>query len=380
MIIYKSTKRDFVNDCKARRIGSVVKADFERCLGRSNKNEERAWDRSLLFMSAAIDDNAIDDECEICVEYKFPNSGHRIDFIIAGRDEKDRNNVVIVELKQWESAEVNEDKKLVNTYLGGGNRDVAHPSYQAWSYAMTLENYNEALMDGDISLFPCSYLHSYVYLSDDKIKDSDIFPEINEAPCFTSNDLSGLKSFIIQHVVKPSKDDIMERIDNGRIKPSKSLQDVIGSLLRGNREFILLDDQKVFFENIMAYVKRTALMSDEKNVFIISGGPGTGKSVLAINLLATSVREGHMAAYVSKNAAPRNVYEDILSKKDRMKRTKIHELFLGSGSFVGMSENTYEALFVDEAHRLNEKSGLFHKGENQIKEIINASRISVFFY
>ena len=62
-----------------------------------------------------------------------------------------------------------------------------------------------------------------------------------------------------------------------------------------------------------------------------------------------------------------------------MKRTKIHELFLGSGSFVGMSENTYEALFVDEAHRLNEKSGLFHKGENQIKEIINASRISVFF-
>ena len=86
-----------------------------------------------------------------------------------------------------------------------------------------------------------------------------------------------------------------------------------------------------------------------------------------------------MAAYVSKNAAPRNVYEDILSKKDRMKKTKIHELFLGSGSFVGMSENTYEALFVDEAHRLNEKSGLFHKGENQIKEIINASRISVFF-
>ena len=379
MIIYKSTKRDFVNDCKARRIGSVVKADFERCLGRSNKNEERAWDRSLLFMSAAIDGNEIEDECEVCVEYKFPNSGHRIDFIIAGRDEKDRNNVVIVELKQWESAEVNEDKKLVNTYLGGGNRDVAHPSYQAWSYAMTLENYNEALMDGDISLFPCSYLHSYVYLSDDKIKDSDIFPEINEAPCFTCNDLNELKAFIIQHVVKPSKDDIMERIDNGRIKPSKSLQDVIGSLLRGNREFILLDDQKVFFENIMAYVRRIALMSNEKNVFIISGGPGTGKSVLAINLLATSVREGHMAAYVSKNAAPRNVYEDILTKKDRMKRTKIHELFLGSGSFVGMSENTYEALFVDEAHRLNEKSGLFHKGENQIKEIINASRISVFF-
>lgn len=379
MIIYRASKRVFINDCRDGIIGSAVKADFENHLGPSNSSEERSWERSLVFMSVAIDSELIDDDCEICVEYKFPNSGHRIDFIIAGSDDEERNNVVIVELKQWEKATVVEEKKFVNTFLGGAFRDVAHPSYQAWSYAMTLENYNEAVTEGNINLFPCAYLHSYTYLSGDKIKDSTVFPEIKEAPCFTNNDLNELKAFIVKHVRKASKEDIMERIDNGRIRPSKSLQDVLGSLLRGNKDFILLDDQKVFYENIMSYVRRTALISEEKNVFIISGGPGTGKSVLAMNLLASSIREGHMAAYVTKNSAPRNVYEEILSKKDRMKKTKIHELFLGSGNFVETKENTYEALFIDEAHRLNRKTGLFHKGENQIKEIINASRISVFF-
>ena len=380
MIIYKATKKDFVKDSIEGRIGFAVKADYENHLGKAHESEVRAWDNSLKYMASVVMTEDIADDTTICIEYRLPNSGHRIDFIIAGCDNNGQNNVVIVELKQWTEAKVVEDKKFVNTFVGGANRDVAHPSYQAWSYAVTLENYNEAVMDENINLFPCAYLHNYILFPNDKINDSSIFPEIKESPAFFHDGEKKLREFIVDHVRTSSPMDIMEKIDNGRLKPSKSLQDVLGSLLRGNREFVLLDDQKVFYENIMAFVRRTALMSNEKNVFIISGGPGTGKSVLAMNLLASSIREGHMAAYVTKNSAPRYVYEEILTKKDRIRKAKVHELFLGSGSFVGSKENDYEALFVDEAHRLNEKSGMFHnQGENQIKEIINASRISVFF-
>ena len=380
MIIYRATKRDFIKDCIEGRISLAVKADYENILGKAHESEVRAWDNSLKYIASVVITPEIDDDTTICIEYRLPNSGHRIDFIIAGCDNNGQNNVVIVELKQWQNAVVVEDKKYVNTFVGGAYRDVAHPSYQAWSYAVTLENYNETIMDESIKLFPCAYLHNYNLFPGDKINDPTIFPEINEAPAFFHSGEKELQSFILKHVSKASSMDIMDRIDNGRLRPSKSLQDVLGSLLKGNKEFFLLDDQKVFFENIMAYVRRTALMSEEKNVFVISGGPGTGKSVLAMNLLASSIREGHMAAYVTKNSAPRNVYEEILSKKDRIRKTRIHELFLGSGSFVGARENTYEALFVDEAHRLNEKSGMFHnQGENQIKEIINASHLSVFF-
>ena len=380
MIIYKARKRDFVNDCMKGRISYAVKADFENILGKANESEVKAWDNSLRFMASVVMTPEIDDDTTVCIEYKLPNSGHRIDFIIAGLDDEDHNNVVIVELKQWQNAVVVEDKKYVNTFLGGANRDVAHPSYQAWSYAVTLENYNEAIRNEGINLFPCAYLHNYNLFPGDKINDPSIFPEINEAPAFFHSGEKELQSFILKHVRKASCVDIMERIDNGRLKPSKSLQDVLGSLLKGNREFLLLDDQKVFFENIMAYVRRTALHSEDKTVFIIQGGPGTGKSVLAVNLLASTIREGRMAAYVTKNSAPRHVYEELLVKKDRFRKSRVGELFLGSGSFVGAKENAYDALFVDEAHRLNEKSGIFHNmGENQIKEIVNASRLSVFF-
>ena len=176
MIIYKARKRDFVNDCMEGRISYAVKADFENILGKANESEVKAWDNSLRFMASVVMTPEIDDDTSVCIEYKLPNSGHRIDFIIAGLDDEDHNNVVIVELKQWQNAVVVEDKKYVNTFLGGANRDVAHPSYQAWSYAVTLENYNEAIRNEGINLFPCAYLHNYNLFPGDKINDPSIFP------------------------------------------------------------------------------------------------------------------------------------------------------------------------------------------------------------
>lgn len=113
-------------------------------------------------------------------------------------------------------------------------------------------------------------------------------------------------------------------------------------------------------------------------VIIVKGGPGTGKSVLAINLLADIINSDKSVAYVTKNSAPRNVYFEKLSKN--FKKNVVNNLFKSSGIFYDSPKNAFDILLVDEAHRLNEKSGLFsNKGENQIKEIINASRISVFF-
>ena len=379
MIIYQATKKEFINDCKNRRIADAVKREYEKNIGKANKAEVIAWENSLICMATVIDCDSIDDNTTVCAEYRLPNCGSRIDFIIAGQDENNNDNVVIIELKQWQKAIVDEDRKLVQTFVGGANRYVAHPSYQAWSYAVTLESYNEAIEKGNIKLFPCAYLHNYTYFKDDKINDDSIYPEINSAPLFFRDYGSKLREFITNHVVKPDKKSIIEKIDNGRIRPSKSLQDVLSSLLKGNKDFILLDDQKVFFQNIMAQVNRSTVLRN-KQVFIIEGGPGTGKSVLAINLLAEAISKGKSAAYVSKNAAPRNAYMTMLSSDNRFKKKEIKGMFLSSGQLLAIKQNTFDVLLVDEAHRLNEKSGIYHnKGENQIKEIINASLISVFF-
>lgn len=110
----------------------------------------------------------------------------------------------------------------------------------------------------------------------------------------------------------------------------------------------------------------------------MEGGPGTGKSVIAINLLAELTQKGFVSQYVTKNTAPKAVFSAKL--KGTMRKTNIDNLFKGSGSYIDCPSNFYDALIVDEAHRLNAKSGIFsNKGENQIKEIINASKFSVFF-
>jgi DUF2075 family protein len=164
-------------------------------------------------------------------------------------------------------------------------------------------------------------------------------------------------------------------LENGRIRPSKMLADSVQGLLQGKPEFVLIDTQKLVFETVLAADARAA---QHKQVLIVRGGPGTGKSVLAINLLAALLARGRNARYVSKNAAPRAVYEARLT--GTFTKTRISNLFSGSGAFVNEAPDTHDTLIVDEAHRLNAKSGLYRNlGENQVRELIRAARCSVFF-
>jgi len=140
----------------------------------------------------------------------------------------------------------------------------------------------------------------------------------------------------------------------------------------------LIDEQKDVFEVVKA--KATEFHKDNpprKVVVIVEGGPGTGKSVVAINLLVKVLGERLNCHYVTKNSAPREVFQAKLT--GTMTKTQYSNLFKSSGSYIGSTKNEFDLLIVDEAHRLNEKTGMFKKGENQIKEIINASRTSVFF-
>lgn len=139
----------------------------------------------------------------------------------------------------------------------------------------------------------------------------------------------------------------------------------------------MLDEQKVVYEAIL-HTSRHCTKDGRKRVIIVQGGPGTGKTVVAINLLAQLTNEDQFCQYVSKNSAPRNVYQKKL--KGEIRKSSIDNMFKGSGIYTDAEEGIVDTILVDEAHRLNEKSGMYHSmGENQIKEIIHAARCSVFF-
>ena len=168
----------------------------------------------------------------------------------------------------------------------------------------------------------------------------------------------------------------MYRIEHGKIKPSKGLADSLSSMLKGNPEFLMIDDQKLVYETAIDLAHKA--QHGKKQVLIVEGGPGTGKSVVAVNLLVELTKREMNTQYVSKNAAPRAVFAANLT--GTLTKTRINNLFKGSGTYIDSESSFFDALIVDEAHRLNEKSGLYRNmGEHQIKEIINASKLAIFF-
>ena len=378
MIIYSGTKSDFLAAVEADSIATEVEDNIYKKMHRhTSQNEFRSFENSLTYMYKVLNDHTIPGNSGIAIEYNVPQTSKRVDFIISGYNEKKDPNVVIIELKQWEKVNVVEGQDaLVETYTGNALRKVVHPSYQAWSYASMIYDYNENVQLGNIVLHPCAYMHNYRKDNPEKLEGAQYKEYVDEAPLFARGEVSKLREFIKESVKIGDDKQLLYDIDNGKIKPSKSLQDSIKSMIEGNQEFIMLDDQKVVYEEIL----KTAIqcMSDQKKrTVIVKGGPGTGKTVVAINLLAKLTNEGYFAQYTSKNSAPRNVYAKKLTGH---KMSSINNMFKGSGSYVDAENNIVDVLICDEAHRLNDKSGMFHNlGENQIKEIIDASLCSVFF-
>ena len=353
MLIYEGTKDNFMISVEQDTIAVEIENNiYERMHRHTAKNEFRAWENSLEYMYKVLNEQDIPSDAGVAIEYNIPQTSKRVDFLISGYDKKDDANVVLIELKQWDALEAVPGRDgLVQTYTGNALRQVVHPSYQAWSYAMLISDYNASVQEGMISIFPCAYLHNYRRHGQDPIDAEQYEIYLKDAPAFTRGEVTKLRDFIKKSIRFGDNKELIYKIDSGRIKPSKSLQDSIAKMLKGNREFIMLDEQKVVYEEILDEARLSA-EDGNKRVVIVKGGPGTGKSVVAVNLLAELTKEDQFCQYVSKNSAPRNVYRKKL--KGSIRKSSVDNMFKGSGMFHNM-------------------------GENQIKEMIHAAKCSVFF-
>ena len=377
MIVYQESKKQFLYDVKLDLIEDKIEQKVREKLNKKTAhNEYISWMNSMQYMYKVMEDKNIPEDSKIAIEYRIPNSNKRVDFIVSGEDGTGRESAVIIELKQWQHVEKIETKEaIVKTQLQGRLVETTHPSYQAWSYVSMIEDYNEDVRKYKIDLKPCAYLHNYKLENNDDLIDSCYDYYIKKAPVFTRGDAMKLSNFIAKYI-KKGNNNVLYHIENGKITPSKSLQDSLTAMLHGNQEFTLIDDQKVVFEKVLEIAKND---TSKKQVYIIHGGPGTGKTVLAINMLVAILNLDQNVMYVTKNSAPREVYRKKLTQ-GKYRKAYIDNLFKGSGSFTASENNDFDCLIVDEAHRLNEKSGMFQNlGENQIKEIINAAKTSIFF-
>lgn len=375
LIIYQNSAVGFRNAVDKNQIVADIEAQYIPKFGRVGMAEKRSWNNSLKFMETIIRKSAIPDDCGVLIEYNIPTTSKRVDFIISGQDDNNNSNFVIIELKQWDNAESTQKEDIVASYVGGRVREMAHPSYQALSYKRYISDMNEAVYTNELNPYACAYLHNYTEKNPEPLTLPQYFDIISGTPIFFAGDGTKLESFIKKYVGKGNGLEILYQIENGKIKPSKKFIEYVADMFDGNDVYTLIDEQKLAYENIITY----ATTAEKKRTIIINGGPGTGKSVVAMNAFVALLKKGKNLKFVAPNASFRTAMVDMLSNNTRHSKKRLNILFAGSGQFYNALNDEFDILVVDEAHRLKGKGAFMYKGVSQVEDIVKASRVNVFF-
>lgn len=376
MIIYQNSVTGFQSDVDNNQIADKIEQEFIEKIGHTvSPSEKSSWNNSLYRMGTIVRLSKLPDTCWILIEYNIPSTSKRIDFLICGHDQHNQKNFIIVELKQWEKATTTDMPYLVNTFIHGNYHDVAHPSYQAYSYKHFLCDMSTAVYEKNIHPYSCAYLHNYKAGKKEPLLDKKYAEFYLDTPIFFKDDAPKLEKFFHEYVGRGNGDTIVQDFVSSKIKPSKKFIEYVSDLFQHNPAYILLDEQVIAYANIMKY----ACASDKRTTIIVNGGPGTGKSVVAMNVFVDLLKSGKNALFVAPNSSFKTAMIDVLAWHKVKAKDRLMKIFSGSTKFCEVSPLSYDVLIVDEAHRLKAKGTYMYKGDSQVEDVIKASRVNVFF-
>jgi len=354
----------------------IIVETLETVFPDAQDSEIRAWNNSLAVCQKVITRSNIPDDVQIILECPVPHADHRIDLVLTGRNSDKENIVVLVELKQWSDDNVTilPGKKMTAVKVKPYTSSVLHPATQVYGYKQKLEMLNTDVRLKNIKLISTVFLHNY---EGSDICDSKSFLDVNKVQMFL-NDYKSFSDFLSE-TYKHGDNDFMlvDSILYGETRPAKKLADAFVSILNNNEEYSL-DSNQLMTQNELIVARDFYSNENKKVSYIIQGGPGTGKSIIAINLLAKYIEQGLTAAYITKNAAPRDVYSSILKEREETEHTK-EQLFMGVakegiqkklGKDKTGIQKKLDIAIVDEAHRLTAE---------QVKNIHENSKFCIFF-
>lgn len=374
MIAYQADVKTFLENVKSGSIVKILEPLVKVMIeDEPESNEIRSWEQSLPFMAKVLDSPSIPHDAGIFLEYKVPGRSKRVDFIITGLDAEQKNHAVLIELKQWQHVKNVNMRNTVQTWYQNTSQCVSHPSYQVCDYVTTLQDFVPEVSSGIIQLSSCVYLHNYV---DDHILTDPFFGPFNSlSPLFFKDEEEQLRAFIASHIHRGDNGETINIIENSKLKPSKLLIDSLDSMSRGNEELTLSPEQEVSSEKIV-YLASQSRKSNKKYVLIINGGPGTGKTVVAIKTLIKLIKNNFRAYYIAKNYNLRKAFQYKLADNEQTNHANQIHLEALLRSPMDKDLTSMDVALVDEGHRLTK---LRNNSKSQVEQIIEASQTSIFF-
>lgn len=379
MRLYSGISQEFITDTAHNQIAEKLKgAFFNYFRFQPSPGEINSWRNSLRAMAQILDLAELYDN-GVLLEYQLPQTSRRLDCLLCGKNQEDVDGAVIVELKQWERAEKSDSEGLVRSRVGGSMRDVLHPSVQVGQYRQYLEDTHTAFYEGTapVKLSACCYLHNYFSVIDDPILSEKFSSVISTNPLFDANGADELSEFLRERLRGAQGGLVLDRIERSALRPSRKLMAHVAETINSRPPWVLLDDQFIVFEKVRTAVT-SAVLGATKHVVVIRGGPGTGKSVLAINLLAQFLRDGRNAHYVTGSKAFTETLWQLLGNRSKA-------VFKYTSNYGRAELNEIDVLICDESHRIREVTKTrFMKREDwpsrpQARELLDAAKVSVFF-
>lgn len=379
MKLYSGSSKQFVEDTVRNQIAEKLSnAFFDYFRYRPPHGEMMSWRNSLRAMAQIVEFTRLDDH-GILLEYQLPQSSRRLDCMICGHDKTKQPRAVIVELKQWETCEASDGDNEVVTWVGGRKRDVLHPSVQVDRYRSYLEDTHTSFHEtgGGVGLDACAYLHNYSFGAEDTLLSEKFADSRRRSPVFSADDVTRFSGFLKDRLSGGNGLEVLTKVEESRFRPSKKLMDHVGTTIRGHSEYVLLDEQLIAYDRIFAAAK-AGFHNKRKSTIIVRGGPGTGKSVIAINVMADLLLHEYNAHYATGSRAFTETLRKILGSRS-VAQIKYFN------SYGEAQNNEVDVLICDESHQIRDFShNRFtpkekRTGVNQIDEIIQCAKVSVFF-
>jgi DUF2075 family protein len=381
MRLYEGTISDFNQAVLKNQIADHIALGYERHYKRRvAPSEYRAWQQSLNFLNNSFEYTGLTDN-NLIIEYELPYSTRRIDALLFGRDQDEADSVVLIELKQWSNDNVEDCPAEGNVVVDYGRfkKEQAHPSLQVQGYHYDLKDFMTIFSESpEISLNSCAYCHNYSRTGLPAVIFLPKFnKEIREFPVFAKEDTQALAVYLKEKLSKGKGLEVFGRFVTSPIRPSKRLLEHTSEMINKQQIFNLIDDQIAAYNSIMHKAKHL-VQTSRKSIVIVKGGPGTGKSVIALEVMGELMRQDRIVFHATGSSAFTNTLRNIVGARAR-------KLFKFFNSFMSVEPNSIDVLVCDEAHRIRRNSNNRYTPRTertsvpQIDELLRVAKLGIFF-
>ncbi|MDP2637652.1 MAG: DUF2075 domain-containing protein [Candidatus Levybacteria bacterium] len=380
MILYEETIEHFNEDVMQNRIADRAAEKYSAYYRRNpGDSEYRSWAISLAILNNSFAYAGLKDN-HIVVEYELPYASQRIDVLLFGCDVGGRENIAIMELKQWSNDNVKNSESEGNIIVNYGRfkKEQPHPSLQVQGYYFGLKDFVKIFEGKNAPELSASvYAHNYSKQKDAILLSSRFSELVKTFPIFTKEEAVELGRYLKERLQGGKGQTVYEHFARSPIGPSKKLLDHTSDMINKQQIFNLIDEQIVAYNAIMHKAKQL-VKAKKKSVVIVKGGPGTGKSVIALEVMGELLRRGRKVMHATGSSAFTNTLRKIVGVRAK-------NLFKFFNSFSTAKADSFDVLICDEAHRMRESSVNRYTPRAQrtnlpqIDELLAISKLNIFF-